>query len=386
MNKALHVFVYLFLIGVGAALWYEYQLNDKRTELKDRNRMMEDYLVSKVAPLVEVGNDYEAEQNATIEMDDDDPTDPAKIEPTMKDLLEEIREYNASYEKIDHNLLSWGEVERGKLREIYILDEEGKPKMDGADKLTRGSKEDLVLADLVKALTSQKDQLKKTREAIPPLREKIKEVAEAYNKVTPQLRANIATNIQQKAQIEDLTKKNTKLEDEKTELSSQLKDKELEIASLRDEVVAAKNETDEVKENLDKQTKLAENYKKQIQQLIQQAQVATRGTATERGAIQSLPFGDKGKILRADNEYMFTIVEFTDEAMKQLKGNDLSQPLPVLELGVKRPGFEGPAGEFVGRIRLRQEVLGKNYVTCDILSNWSQGEDGLKPGDVVFAE
>ena len=48
MNKALHVFVYLFLIGVGAALWYEYQLNDKRSELRDRNKLLEDYLIRRV--------------------------------------------------------------------------------------------------------------------------------------------------------------------------------------------------------------------------------------------------------------------------------------------------------------------------------------------------
>ena len=74
---------------------------------------------------------------------------------------------------------------------------------------------------------------------------------------------------------------------------------------------------------------------------------------------------------------------FDETAMQELKGKDLSQPLPMLELAVKRKGFNGPAGELVGRIRLRQEVIGKPLVMCDILSNWSQ--DPLQPGDIVFA-
>ena len=81
---------------------------------------------------------------------------------------------------------------------------------------------------------------------------------------------------------------------------------------------------------------------------------------------------------------MFAIVEFTDVAMKQLKGDDLSHPLPAMEFGVRRPGFTGEAGEFVGRLRLRQEVTGKNFVICDILSNWEQ--DKLQVNDIIFAD
>ena len=94
--------------------------------------------------------------------------------------------------------------------------------------------------------------------------------------------------------------------------------------------------------------------------------------------------GDKGKVIEADNENMFAIVEFSAEAMKELKSGNLENPLPSLELGVKRPGFQGTAGEFIGRIRLRQEVKGKNYVVCDILGSWEQ--DKVKDGDVIFAD
>ena len=78
------------------------------------------------------------------------------------------------------------------------------------------------------------------------------------------------------------------------------------------------------------------------------------------------------------------IVEFSEDAMKQLKGEDLRGPLPLLELGLRRPGFQGEAGEFIGRIRLRQEVQGKPYVICDILGAWEQ--DKVQVNDILFAD
>ena len=91
------------------------------------------------------------------------------------------------------------------------------------EKLKRGSSEDLLLIELEKSLASQKDQLKKTREALPVLREKIKEVADKYNAVTPVLRQTIAKTIEQKAQIDDLTAKNTALTEKQVELENQIK-------------------------------------------------------------------------------------------------------------------------------------------------------------------
>ena len=81
---------------------------------------------------------------------------------------------------------------------------------------------------------------------------------------------------------------------------------------------------------------------------------------------------------------MFAIVEFSADAMKELKGEDLSKPLPALEFGIRRPGYNGEAGEFVGRIRLRQEVKGKAYVICDILGAWEQTKAAVN--DIVFAD
>ena len=70
--------------------------------------------------------------------------------------------------------------------------------------------------------------------------------------------------------------------------------------------------------------------------------------------------------------------------MQELKGENLDHPLPFLEISVKRPGYKGSAGEFIGRLRLRQEVKGKPYVICDILGAWEQ--DKVQRNDVIFAD
>jgi outer membrane murein-binding lipoprotein Lpp len=188
--------------------------------------------------------------------------------------------------------------------------------------------------------------------------------------------------------IEEQKEKLTKLEGEKTELEnqvtkikSQIDELNSEITSLKDEVSTAKDETEAAKEETAKAQKLVEQLKKLLQESIQTRGAASSGSGA---AVTTLPVGDKGKIIEADNKDMFAVVEFTDEAMKELKGENLDKPLPAMELSVKRPGFKGAAGEFVGRIRLRQEVKGKNYVICDILGAWEQ--DKLSANDVIFAD
>jgi hypothetical protein len=51
-------------------------------------------------------------------------------------------------------------------------------------------------------------------------------------------------------------------------------------------------------------------------------------------------------------------------------------------MGLRRKNAQGDV--YVGRIRLRQAVAGKNFVIADILGDWQQMP--VEPGDVVFAD
>ncbi len=92
--------------------------------------------------------------------------------------------------------------------------------------------------------------------------------------------------------------------------------------------------------------------------------------------------GDKGKILEANDELKFVIIEFSNDAMTEMLGEERQNALPQFDMNVRRIGRTSAAGEFVTRVKLRQAVRGKNLVVADILSDWQQAP--VEKGDVVF--
>ena len=377
MNKVLHVLVYVFLALASAALWFELQLNAKRDELTDRNRMQEDYLV-KLARTIEKA---EPDKNAaTFEIRKDiSPVEAKPVDtPEMENVLES---YKAELEQANLETYDW-DGQRNGLRSVYVRDFDGKPIMDGNHPQTRSSDEDKMLEQLFNSAKTQQSRLNTARAALADLRAKLESAVAEINKLKPESR-------QDKMTIEELNEKISKLEESKTEFEGKiLKHKtetdELnsEITSKNDEIARAKDEIAAKEEELEKAKQLISKLKELLKNSVQTQGAAVAGTVN--AAVSSLPAGDKGKVIEADNENMFAIVEFSDEAMKELKGDNQNNALPALEFSVKRPGFNGPAGEFVGRLRLRQEVKGKNYVICDILGSWEQ--DQLAVNDVVFAD
>ncbi|MCR5413493.1 MAG: hypothetical protein K6F50_02035 [Kiritimatiellae bacterium] len=399
MNKALHVFVYLFLIGVGVAIWYEYQLNAKRSELYARNSLMEEYLVKQISPLVEDGTDYDKEGSnykepvkETIELDrDPNPNQYPKTDPRMEDVLvDSDLDYDFDLEIEDHKTLVWGQAERNALRDIEKLDEEGKQVMKGGNWDTDETSADKCLAGLVKKLQVQKEQFAKTRKALKPLRDKLAEVVRMYNDLTPVVRDLAETKHNNEEQIATLTSEKTALLEKQAEYENQLKEKTRKIEDLNHDVEAAVQETAVAKEELEKSTKMVEILKKQIQDLLQQQRNLMASGGGSNGpsgaaAVTSLSYGDKGNIIRVDNGLLSAVVRFEPQAMKELKGGDSTRPIPLMELAVKRyMSDDDKVGEIVGRIRLRQEVPGKNWVICDILADWEQME--IVEGDTVFQD
>ena len=374
MNKVLHVLVYVFLVLAAAALYFELQLNDKRALLTDRNRLQEDYLV-KIARTIEKADPA---KDASFEIKKDNSAVEARIidSPDMENVLDE---YPAQLEQANLETYNWDNQREG-LRRIYVVDSDGKPVMDGNQPQTRDSDEDKLLNALFESAKTQQARLNTTRAALADLRGKLESAVAEINKIKPAARQDKVTIEEQKAKMTKLEEEKTSVENQLTKVKSQIDELNGEITSLKDEVATAKDETEAQKEEVAKAQKLIEQLKQLLKDSIQ-----TQGTpsATAGGeAVTSLAEGDMGKIVEADNDNMFAIVAFSDEAMKDLKGDDLSKAMPAIELGVKRAGFKGPAGEFVGRLRLRQEVKGKNYVICDILSAWEQ--DKLAANDVVF--
>ena len=379
MNKVLHVLVYVFLVLAGAALYFELQLNEKRSLLTDRNRLQEDYLV-KLARTIEKAEPSKDASAFEIKKDNS-PVEARLVDsPDMENVLSE---YPGSLEQANLETYNWDNTaDRNQLRQVYVLDFDGKPVMDGNQPLMRGKgTEDEILSRLFESAKNQQSRLNTTRAALADMRGKLESIVAEINKLKPEARQDKVTIEEQKEKVAKLEEEKTALENQITKVKSQIDELNGEITSLKDEVSTAKDETEAAKEDVTKAQKLIDQLKQLLKDSIQTAGAASQNNGT---AVTSLPSGDKGKIVEADNENMFAIVEFSELALKELKGEDLSKPLPAIELGVKRPGFAGAAGEFVGRIRIRQEVKGKNFVICDILGTWEQ--DKLTANDVIFAD
>jgi len=375
MNKALHVLVYVFLALAAAALYLELQLNDKRSLLTDRNRIQEDILV-KIAKVTEK---TEPAKVAAPELNIDTSPVEAKLvdSPDTENVLED---YKAELEQANLETYSWDtQAVREQLRQVYVMGPDGKFQMDGNMPMKNGSPEDKLLNALFNSAKDQLARLNSTRSELVVLHGKLEKVVTELNALKPVARQDKVTIVEKNEKIAQLEGEKADLEAQITKKNAEIDELNTTITSLRDEVTTAKDETAATKEELEKSQKLVEQLKKMMAELV-----VTQGAKSAQGVLTSLPAGEKGTVVEADNENMFAVIALSEEAMKELKGEELDKPLPPIELGVKRTGHQGEAGEFVGRVRLRQEVKGKPYVICDILSAWEQ--DKLQPNDIIFAD
>ena len=198
MNKALHVLVYLFLILSAAALWFEIELNKKRTLLTDRNEMQEDYIV-KIASTVEK---VEPNKDMTAETKKDISPIEAKIVdiPETENVLED---YNAYLEQANLETFSWdNQPTRSQLRNVYVLDHEGKIVMDGVKPLMKGAGTEYeLLEQLLDGASKMRTKLDTTRAELVKLHKIIDEQVEELNKLKPVARQDKVTIVEKNEKI-----------------------------------------------------------------------------------------------------------------------------------------------------------------------------------------
>ena len=380
MNKALHALVYVTLVVAAAALFFEIQLDGKRELLKDRDRQLEDYIV-KISNTIEKSD--AAKPASLPEARKDVSAVEAKLvdSPETENVLED---YPAQLEEANLDTLKWDDKERIQLRQLYKLDGEGNKIPDAAnpgDFVKKGAGTAQELLDLLfERAKAQQAKLNTTRAELANVRTKLEALVNDYNKLKPEGRQDKVSLEEKKAQIEELEQAKAAVEEQLTKTKSQIDDLNAEIKSLKDERDSAKDETEAVKEDLAKTQKLVDQLKKLLQNQPARQQTVASGTVN----VAPLTVGNKGKIVEVNSKLMFAVVEFDEDAMKELLGPERQNALPQLEMGIRRTGFQGPAGEYVGRLRLRQSVAGKNFVIADLLGDWLQTE--VKKGDVVFAE
>ena len=386
MNKLLHAIVYLILIVAVAALVFEKSLFDKRTLLSDRNRAMEDYIV-RLARTIEKA-DAPRPMTVPEAKKDISPIEARQVDtPEMENVLEE---YPAQLEAQNLETFNWDtSATRLQLRQLYLLGPDGQPVPDAANynkPMTKGKGTMAELMDqLFERAKAQQAALNTTRATLVEIRGKLESAISEYNKLKPDARLLKMTEEELKQKITQLGQEKQTLEEQVAKLKSRVEEQTGEITSLKDEVSTAKDETEAAKEEASALDKKVKQLQKLMQKMAQSQNQSTGAAGGGQGsAVTSLPAGEKGKVVAVDNKLMFCVIEFTDDAMKEMLGAERQNPLPALTLGIRRAGFKGPAGEFVGKVTLRQSVSGKNFVIADIVGDWSQAP--VEKGDAIFAD
>ena len=284
MNKALHVFVYIFLILAGVALYLESELNAKRELLTDRNRLQEDYLV-KIAGTIE---NEDPPKDMTAEIKKDISPVEAKIvdTPETENVLEDYKSY---LERDNLPTFKWeDQAIRDQLRAIYVFDAEGKVVMDGTRPLMKGpGTEDELLSKLLDACQNQQAKLNTTRGELRVLHEKLEVIVDELNKLKPVARQDKVTIVEREEKIAKLEGEKTELENTIARIKGQIAELNQEIVGLKDDLVAANGETEAAKEELAKSQALVEKLKKLIQELT--IRLLGQGESGRGTAVASVP-------------------------------------------------------------------------------------------------
>ena len=382
MNKALHAIVYLILLLAGAALYFEMNIFDKRSLQNDSITQLADYIV-KISHTIEKA-DAPKTGAAPEAKKDVSPVEAKAVEtPETENVLED---YAAHLETANLDTFKWDDAEKAQLRRIYLLDNEGKKMPDAANPGSFVMKGQGTAAELLEQLfdraKAQQAHLNETRAEPATVRAKLETLTGDYNKLKPPARQSKIEIEELKDKVEETEKARQAAVDQVNKIKGQIEDLNSEITSLKDEISSKNDEIEAGKEEIEKGKQSYEQLKKLFQQVQAQAQSSSAAGGGSGAVVTSLSAGDKGRIVEVKNDYMFVVVEFSDAAIKELLGENRQNLLPHLELGIRRK--VNGTDKYIGRIRLRQSVSGKNFVIADILGDWQQAP--VEKGDAVFAE
>jgi len=376
MAKVLRVLVIIILILSAVSLFFAIKLFEKRELLTKRNSVLEEQFI-KVAKTIEAADAPDADAPGVMK-DISEVSDRELANPEKQAMLDA---YPIKLEQQNLPTLDFGNTEkRLQLRSFFAVDAEGKYVLDPVDNkpATKGPGTMQELMDqLFERAKAQQASLNKTRAELTKMREQFTGSVDEINKLKTDGRAAKVELKGEKEKVaalttekEELETRVTKLNAEKKELSAELADAKNSIETLNEEKVTI---TEELAKSREQIKLLEERLKGGGNRPAGDTQLAA-GTAPTAG--------DKGKIIEANDELKFTIIELSDDAIAELLGPERENALPQLEMNVRRTGRQSAAGEFVTRIKLRQAVRGKNFVVADILNDWQQAP--VEKGDVVF--
>ena len=376
MGKVLRVLVIVIMVLGLFAGYFAWVNFTQREVLIGRTHALEDVFV-KLSRTLEAGDPPEVPQ----------PSYPQRDLSPVTSRETENPERSAFWDAYNHKLepsaqpvptLDYSSTEkRRQLREFYRIDPAtGKPVNDPLtgqpDTKGAGTQAEL-LNEAFERAKNQYALLNQTRAELVKVRDELVATIEETNRLKQEGRADKRIIEEREARIAQLEREKRELEDQKARIEEELK--------------ASRAELQEANDTIDKQNDDMQVLNTRIQNLERELKEAkgrgpaiplVGGALPDNGERQFTP-GVHGKIVSFNEQWKFAVIEFSEDFMEQITREKVMPPLEVM---VKRPGFQGTAGEFITRLRLRQVIHQQNLVVADILTDWQQAP--LENGDAVF--
>ncbi|MCL1921167.1 MAG: hypothetical protein FWG50_08855 [Kiritimatiellaeota bacterium] len=382
MSTLLRVLVIVITVLSAASLYFAFDNFNKRQILLGRNAALVKQ-VGQIAQTIEKEDAKLADGESALELlkDTSPVADRVLPNPEKEDLLET---YPCWLETQNLPTLSFASDDKQiQLMTYYAIDEEGKIKVSpvNGQKVTTGPGTMQELLDLLGTRAiAQQATLNKTRAGMSKLRTQLTDSVEEINQLKLDGRVALKDLTERKEEIVEL---NASLEKEKATVAKQtgeIRDLKGTVSDLEDQVETLGAEKAGLTDDLAKSYEMNEALKEEIRKMRQGVDRGVPG-----GEILSsfeMSAGDKGKVIEANDEFKFAIIEFSNDAMREMLGEERENALPQVNMNVRRTGRQSATGDFVTRVKLRQPVRGKNIVVADILSDWQQSP--VEKGDVVF--
>ena len=377
MGKVLRVLVIVILALSAVSLFFAYKLFEKRELLTKRNSVFEEQFI-KLAKTIEAADAADAAA-PSVQKDISEVSDRELANPEKESVLES---YPIKLEQQNLPTLDFASTDkRLQLRHYFAVDADGNYELDQVDNKPRtkgpGTMQELM-DQLFERAKSQQAVLNKTRAELSKMREQFTSAIEESNKLKTEGRAAKVELKGEKEKAVALTAEKEELDGRVTKLTSEKKELSAELADAKNEVERVNEEKVTLTEDLAKTRQAYDELKARFAD----KRSPMGQSQGESVSVTALTAGDKGRIVEANDELKFVIIDFSADAMAEMLGPDRQNALPQLDMNVRRTGRQSAAGEFVTRIKLRQAVQGKNLVVADILNDWQQAP--VEKGDVVF--
>lgn len=377
MGKLLRVLVFVMLALSIGALVLGTLLFRKRELLVGRTHKLE-------TAVKQLGLTIEKEAPPERPLPEDMPS--RDISPCTSEILEtpEVSDFWTSYpvhledqdlEKLD---LKSRETE---LMSYYKLDRlTGKAQRDALGNLIVEGEGTMqgVLDDLLKKASEQYSRLNETRQYLLVLREEMMDTIDDLNSQKGELRVTLK-------KVDDLNADIDRLNGEISQLNDQVAALNEDKRALEDELADKERQMEEIEEEIQEKEATIAQLEKELESRPSGPARSGGPTLSPEGQLtRILPTGvvtpgDKGMVMAANQDWAFAVLNLELDFFKEILGDDLSKPLPSIDLYVRRPGDDG---EFVAKVHVTQVRPSDNVAIVDVLPGWQQLP--LEKGDRVF--